>query len=207
MQEIDKNIMTIKIIIPYQQWMQYGENKCRGCRMDEYGDIYFVVDISFLFIRLIDHPLASFLSMVNTLKELDKGNAARGDIFFYFDLESRCLFHDRKLKDKATILCLMPTLISNELRDRISLFSNTVVLTPNILLIEHCDTNGYMALLGKIKRMAELLMVEKKQEYMNDTSDMRAGNAFAMSSDIQVKDDCSVYFATSPFQTLIATIY
>ena len=32
MQKINKNTMTIKIIIPYQQWMKYGEDKCMGCR-------------------------------------------------------------------------------------------------------------------------------------------------------------------------------
>lgn len=64
-----------------------------------------------------------------------------------------------------------------------------------------------MVLLNKIKRISELLMVEKKQEYMNDMSDMLAKDAFAMYSDIQVKDDSLVYFATSPFQTPIATFW
>ena len=208
MQEINKNIMTIKIIIPYQQWMKYGRNECRGCRRNEYGDIYFVVDESFfLFVRWTDYPNASFSYIVNTMRGADKDNAMRGDISFYFDFESRYLFHDRKLKERAIILCLNASPISVKLRDRISSFSNTVVLTPSILLIEYCETNGHMVLLGKIKRISELLMVEKKQEYMNDMSDILVRDTFAMCSDIQVKDDSLVYFASSPFNTPIVTIW
>ena len=69
-----------------------------------------------------------------------------------------------------------------------------MVLMPNMLFMGHCGINGHIALLGKIKRISELLMVEKKQEYMNDMSD------------IQVKDDSLVYFASSPFNTPIVTI-
>ena len=65
MQEINKNIMTIKIIIPYQQWMKYGEDKCMGCRKNEYGDIYFVMDISFLLnIRRFNFPPCPLFSYI-----------------------------------------------------------------------------------------------------------------------------------------------
>lgn len=130
------------------------------------------------------------------MKKHDKGDAVRGgDISLYFDFESKHLFHDRELKDRAIILYLTPTLIADELRDRICLFPNTMVLMPNMLFMGHCGINGHIALLGKIKRISELLMVEKKQEYMNDMSD------------IQVKDDSLVYFASSPFNTPIVTIW
>ena len=209
MQEINKNIMTIKIIIPYQQWMKYGEDKCMGCRKNEYGDIYFVTDILFLlFIRRFNSPIASFSYIVNIMKEHDQDDATMGDMSLYFDFESRGLFHDRELNDKAIILYLMPTCIFDELRDRISLFSNTMALVSNILFMEHCGINGHIALLGKIKRIAELLIVEKRQkENINDKIDILGWDTFAMCSDIRVEDEHSVFFATSPFQTPIVTIW
>ena len=197
MQKINKNTMTIKISILYHQWMQYGKDKCMECRKNKYGDIYFVMDISFLLIirRFNFPPCPLFSYIVYQMKKHDKGDAVREDISLYFDFESKHLFHDRELKDRATILYLAPTLIADELRDRICLFPNTMVLMPNMLFMGHCGINGHIALLGKIKRISELLMVEKKQEYMNDMSD------------IQVKDDSLVYFASSPFNTPIVTIW
>ena len=201
--------MTIKFIIPYQQWMQYGEDNCRECRKNEYGDIYFVTDLSFLsFIRGFDSPFGSFLYIVDRMKEHDKGDAMRGNMSLYFDFESKRLFHDRELKDRAIILYLMSSCIVDELRDRISLFSNAVAIAPNILLIKHCGNNGHIALLGKIKRIAELLIVDKRQkENINDMPDTTAGDYYAIHSDIQVWDDRWVYFASSPFHTTIATIH
>lgn len=76
--------MTIKFIIPYQQWMQYGENECRGWRKNECGDIYFVVDESFfLLIRWTHYPNSSFSYIVNTMKRVDKGNAVGGYILLF----------------------------------------------------------------------------------------------------------------------------
>ena len=120
--------MIIKIIIPHHQWMQYGEDKCRGCRKNEYGDIYFVMDISFLSTirRFKFPPCPRFSYIVYTMKQNDKGDAAREDMFLYFDFESKHLFHDRELKDRAIILYLTPTLITDDLRDRICLFPNTM---------------------------------------------------------------------------------
>ena len=82
-----------------------------------------------------------------------------------------------------------------------------MTLMPNMLFMGHCGINGHIALLGKIKRILELLMVEKRQKYMNDMLDMVVEDAFAMYSDIQVEDGHSVFCATSPFQTTIATIW
>lgn len=99
------------------------------------------------------------------MKECDKGDITSGDMSLYFDFESRHLFHDRELKDRAIMLYLVPKYsIADELIERISSFSNTMELMPNTLLIGHCKTNGHIALLGKIKRIAELIMVEKKQK-------------------------------------------
>lgn len=209
MQEINKNIMTIKIIIPYQQWVQYGKDKCMGCRKNEYGDIYFVMDMPFLLtIRRFNFPPCPLFSyIVYQMKNHDKGDAARGDISLYFDFESKHLFHDRELKDRAIILYLTPTLIADELRDRICSFPNTMTLMPNMLFMGHCGINGHIALLGKIKRISELLMAEKEQEEnINDMIDLGWG-AVTMCSDIQMKDEHSVCFATSPFQTPIVTMW
>ena len=83
-----------------------------------------------------------------------------------------------------------------------------MVLMPNMLFMGHCGINGHIALLGKIKRIAELLMTEKEQEEnINDMIDILGWNAFAMHSDIQVEDGRSVFFATSPFQTPIVTVW
>ena len=143
------------------------------------------------------------------MKKHDKGDAVRGgDISLYFDFESKHLFHDRELKDRAIILYLTPTLIADELRDRICLFPNTMVLMPNMLFMGHCGINGHIALLGKIKRISELLMTEKKQKKnINDKIDILGWDTFAMCSDIRVEDEHSVFFATSPFQTPIVTIW
>ena len=187
--------MTIKFSIPYQQWMQYGGNECRECRKNEYGDIYFVMDISFLLIiRRFKHPTASFSYIVDIMKEHDEGESGSGDISLYFDFESRRLFHDRELKDRAIILYLMPTFIYSEVRDRISLFPNTMALAPNIFFMGHCGTNGHIAYLGKIKRIVEFLVIEKKHK-----------EGVNVMPDVQVKDDCSVFFATYPLHTPIVT--
>lgn len=141
------------------------------------------------------------------MKKHDKGDAVREDISLYFDFESKHLFHDRELKDRAIILYLTPTLIADELRDRICSFPNTMALVPNMLVMGHCGINGHIALLGKIKRISELLMAEKEQEEnINDMIDLGWG-AVTMCSDIQVKDEHSVCFATSPFQTPIVTMW
>ena len=96
--------------------MQYGKDKCMECRKNKYEDIYFVMDISFLLIiRRFKHPTASFSYIVDRMKEHDKGDAMRGNMSLYFDFESKRLFHDRKLKDRAIILYLTPTLIADEL--------------------------------------------------------------------------------------------
>lgn len=130
-----------------------------------------------------------------------------GDISLYFDFESKHLFHDRELKDRAIILYLTQTLIADELRDRICSFPNTIALMPNMLFMGHCGINGHIALLGKIKRISELLMAEKEQKKnINDKIDI-LGGTFAMCSDIRVEDERSVFFATSPFQTTIVTVW
>lgn len=186
--------MTIKFIIPYHQWMQYGKDKCRGWRKNEDGDIYFVVDFPFLiYVSRLPDPDASLLDIVNEMKDNDNDDTASGDVSLYFDYESRHLFHDRKLKDRAIILNLTPTAsIYEKLRDRICSFTDAVAILPNVLLIEHCGTNGHIALLGKVKRIAELLMVEENcNEYMTN---------------IIVEKDRFVCFALSPFHFPIARI-
>lgn len=198
----NKNIETIKISIPYQQWMQYGEDNCRECRKNEYGDVYFVVDISFLLtIRNFNSPPSPpFSYIVNIMKESDKGNATMGDMSLYFDIESKHLFHDRELKDRSIILFLMPPFVADdfvvdELRDRIYSFTDTVALTPNILFMGHCGTKGHIVRLSKIKRIVELYMIEKGCGYMN-----------AMMG-VQEENDCSVSFATSLLNTPIVTFW
>lgn len=189
--------------------MQYGKDKCRECRKNEYGDIYFVMDISFLLIirRFNSPPCPLFSYIVYQMKKHDKGDAVREDISLYFDFESKHLFHDRELKDRATILYLAPTLIADELRDRICLFPNTMVLMPNILFMGHCGINGHIALLGKIKRISELLMAEKEQKKnINNKIDI-LGGTFAMCSDIRVEGERSVFFATSPLTVPIVTVW
>jgi hypothetical protein len=201
--------MTIKFIIPYHQWMKYSKNEYRECRKNEYGDIYFVVDLSFLVpISRLKNPRASFSDIVNMMEARDENDTASGDVSLYFDYESRNLFHDRELKDRAIILYLSPTIsFYKELRDRICSFTDSVAIFPNILFIKHCKTNGHIALLGRIKRIAELLMVEKRQkEYVDDMSDIPAGVYYAIYSDIQVENDRSVVLATSPFHICIAEI-
>lgn len=187
--------MTIKFIIPYQQWMKYSKNEYRGCRKNEYGDIYFVVDLSFLIdMSRLNDLSASLLHIVNIMEVNDNDDTASGDVTLYFDYESRHLFHDRELKDRAIILYLRPIPIYKKLRDRICSFTDAVAIAPNILLIEHCGTNGHIALLGKIKRIMELLMVENDcKEYIN------------VMPNIIVEEDRSVVFVTYPF-TSIATI-
>ena len=51
-------------------------------------------------------------------------------------------------------------------------------------------------------------MTEKKQKKnINDKIDILGWDTFAMCSDIRVEDEHSVFFATSPFQTPIVTIW
>lgn len=108
--------------------------------MNEYGDIYFVMDASFLFLMGSFYSLSrqSFSAIVDTMKRHDKG-ATSGDVPLYFDSKSRHLFHDRELKDRAIMLCLRRCFTANivdELRDRISSSPNMVALAPNVLLMK-----------------------------------------------------------------------